>query len=301
MKRMFETITSQPACTMLRNLLALVLTSWLSSTAMAQNYADVPYVERSTGKLELDIYLPEGVENPPLVVWVHGGAWRFSDKNDPLALPIVSHGFALASLDFRQSTDAPFPAQLQDIKEAIRFLRSNAARYGYSANKLALWGHSSGGHLAALAGTTQSDPLWDDGKSVYQSVDTNVQAIVAMAAPTNLSTILHQSAPQGLRVREPALELLLDGSLEEAAVGERAKQASPVFQVDPADPPLLLMHGLQDSQVPVNQALELEYAYQEQGLHVESVWIPDADHGSPQYFDGPYFEQVVEFLRTQLE
>src|SRR5690606_21982919 len=98
------------------------------------------------------------VASPPLIVWVHGGAWRFGSKASPAALPIVERGYALASISFRQSTTAPFPAQLHDIKAAVRFLRANAGQYGYQADNVAIWGHSSGGHLAALTGTTNDAP-----------------------------------------------------------------------------------------------------------------------------------------------
>src|SRR5699024_8303466 len=123
-----QTVSSGSAGRWLRQCCVLAFTLCVTGAAMADSYSDIDYAERPTGALKLDIYLPEETENPSLVVWIHGGAWQFSDKSDPLALPIVAQGFALASLDFRQATEAPFPAQLNDINEAIRFLRANADR-----------------------------------------------------------------------------------------------------------------------------------------------------------------------------
>src|SRR5690606_39052762 len=95
-----------------------------------ETIADIEYARVGDRALLLDLYLPDGVENPPLVLWVHGGAWRFGGKADPLLLGIVDEGFALASIDFRNSPEAPFPAQVHDIKAAVRFLRARAAESG---------------------------------------------------------------------------------------------------------------------------------------------------------------------------
>ena len=276
---------------------ALCLTGSLQAAEMT---ADIVYVETPQGPLALDLYMPDA-SNPPLVVWIHGGAWRFGSKADPQALPIVDQGFALASVAFRQSTDAPFPAQMHDIKAAIRFLRANAERYGYRADGIAVWGHSSGGHLAALVGTTNNVPELEGTLGEHLDQSSAVQAIVDMAGPTDFTTILHQSTEFGVGVRKPALELLLGGDLEAPEVMERARQASPYLQASVGDPPLLVIHGIQDNQVPINQALQLQAAYERLGLEVEHRWLVDTGHGSPVYYEGEVLQQVLAFLRRHLD
>ncbi|MDC0598853.1 prolyl oligopeptidase family serine peptidase, partial [Gammaproteobacteria bacterium] len=192
------------------------------------------------------------------------------------------------------------PAQVHDIKAALRFLRAKADEYGYDAEKITLWGYSSGGHLAALIGTTNGNAMLEGELGDYPDVSSDVQAIVDYSGPSNFQTILHQSTPHGVSVRAPALEKLLGRPVEDPAVQDMVVLASPVMQVSAADPPLLIMHGVQDNQVPINQSIELQDAYQKQGLHVEVQWIVEAQHTSGEYFESPYIEQVAAFLRKVL-
>ena len=265
------------------------------------DYTDIEYATTPDGPLALDLYMPADVASPPLIVWVHGGAWRFGSKASPAALPIVERGYALASISFRQSTTAPFPAQLHDIKAAVRFLRANAGQYGYQADNVAIWGHSSGGHLAALTGTTNDAPELNGNLGEYLQESSEVQAIIDMAGPSDFTTILTQSTELGVNVRKPALELLLDGDLETPEVQQRAREASPFFQASAGDAPLLVMHGLQDPQVPVNQALQLQAVYQQVGLPVEHHWLLEAAHASPDYYSGAAMEKIVAFLQRYLD
>jgi len=261
-------------------------------------HPDVVYATVDGRGLALDLYLPAGVDTPPLLVWVHGGAWRFNDKTSEVPLGFVRNGFALASLDFRQSTEARFPAQAHDIKAAIRFLRARAGDYGYRADRIAIAGNSSGGHLAALVGVTNGHRELEGtvGADLPQSSD--VQAIISFYGASNLTTILDQSTPFGLGVREPALELLL-GALPERA-GAMARLASPVFHVDADDPPLLLLHGDQDPQMPINQAHELQGAYEALGLDVTFHVLHGSVHGGPEFYQGEPLALAVAFLRRTI-
>ena len=143
---------------------------------------------------------------------------------------LVEAGYTVASVDYRLSSVAPFPAQVHDIKAAIRFLRARAPRYGYRADRIAIAGASAGGHLAALVGTTNgSDELEGTiGDHLEQSSD--VQAVVDYFGPTNFMTILSQSTAHGLDVRVPALQQLLGGQPDDKP--ELARLASPVNHVD---------------------------------------------------------------------
>ena len=204
------------------SLAALVL--WTSSNPHAQaarEFKDVVYASVDGKDLGLDIYLPAGVTSPPLLVWVHGGAWSGGTKAQAPTV-FVANGFALASLDFRQSTDARFPAQVHDIKAAIRFLRAKAATYGYRADRIAIGGSSSGGHLAALVGVTNGHAELEGTVGGYLKESSAVQAILDYYGASNLTTILSQSTPFGLNMRRPAIERLLGRA---AGSGHRARGA----------------------------------------------------------------------------
>lgn len=273
-------------------LLLLPVSAWSQMTT----HTDIAFANTGQQDLLLDLYLPEGVSQAPLIVWLHGGAWRAGSKDNVDALSIVEHGFAIASIGFRNSGEATFPAQIHDIKAAIRFLRAQAANYGYDDSRIAVWGVSSGGHLAALTGVSNGSAELEGTLGDFASESSDVQAVVDYSGPSNLHSILHQSTPHGVGVRAPAMELLLGKPVEDASIQNLVTLASPALQVTASAPPLLLMHGVQDNQVPINQAIELQQAYEAAGAHVEAEWILEATHGSGEYFRSPYLEQVVEFL-----
>jgi acetyl esterase/lipase len=276
---------------------AMLLTSGLVRAQSAREMKDITYATVDGTPLGLDLHLPAGVSKPPLLVWVHGGAWSAGTK-EQYPHEFVGRGFAVASLDFRQTTQAPFPANVHDIKAAIRFLRARAGDYGYASQKIAIAGASSGAHLAALVGVTSGNAALEghEGNDLTQS--SSVQAIVSYFGASNLTTILAQSTPFGLKVREPALQRLLGALPEQAA--ELARLASPVTHVDRADPPLLLFHGDQDPQMPINQSHELQGAYQNAGLDVDFYVVHGAAHGGEVFFSGERLDRAVAFLNRTL-
>ena len=275
---------------------------WLLAAACAAARAeptvlktvDIEYARVAETSLKLDLYRLDGAVDAPLLVWLHGGRWEVGSKNAMPLAPLVERGFAVASLDFRPASAAHFPEQVHDIKAALRFLRAHAEKYGYDARRIAIMGASSGGHLAAVVGTSNGDPVLegDLGQDLDQS--SSVQAIVSYFGASNLTTILAQSTPYGVGVRMPALETLLGGKPEENE--PLARLASPVFHVDPSDPPLLLLHGDQDPQMPINQSHELQGAYQRLGLEAEFVVVHGAGHGGQAFYDPERIERVAAFL-----
>ena len=268
-----------------------------ASERAAREFKDVVYATVSGNPLGLDIHLPAGVQNPALVVWVHGGAWSAGSKAQyPKAY--VENGFAVASVDFRQSTEARFPANVHDIKAAIRFLRAKAKDYGYRTERIAVAGASSGGHLAALTGVTNGHKELEGAVGEHLSQSSGVQAIVSYFGASNLTTILSQSTPFGLEVRRPALERLFGAAPENAK--ELATLASPVFHVERSDPPLLLFHGDQDAQMPINQAHELDGAYKKLALTVDFAVLHGVGHVGDPFFTGEPVDRAVKFLRRAL-
>jgi acetyl esterase/lipase len=247
--------------------------------------------------LALDLYLPEGVQSPPLVIWAHGGVWRTGTKSQ-VPMQFVGHGYATASLDFRQSTEARFPAQVHDIKAAIRFLRAKGKQYGCRTDRIAISGASSGGHLAALVGVTNRNKKLEGTLGDHLKESSDVQAIISYYGASNLTTILAQSTPLGLRVRKPALGLLLGAQPESAKT--LAEMASPVTHVGSGAPPLLLFHGDQDPQMPINQAHELQGAYKKAGLDVEFCVVHGAAHGGNQFFAPEHLDRALAFLKRTI-
>ena len=263
-----------------------------------QVHKDIVYGQVDGRVLLVDLYIPNDTPEPPLLVWVHGGAWRSGSKSSVGPLGLASAGFAIASVDFRPSAEAPFPGQIHEIKAAIRFLRAEASTYGYDAGRIAIGGNSSGGHLAALVGVTNGHAALEGEVGDHLDQSSSVQAIVDYYGPTNLASILPQSTPHGLSVRQPALELLLGGQPD--AVPELAELASVVTHVDATDPPLLILHGDQDPQVPINQSHELHGAYKDLGLTVHFEVIHGAAHGGPAFYDAERNELARRFLEKAL-
>lgn len=259
---------------------------------------DVPYAHVEARTLHLDLYIPEHPPSPFLIVWVHGGAWRSGSKED-VPMAFSEAGFATASIEYRLSGEARFPAQIHDIKAAIRFLRANASEYGYRGEHIAIAGSSAGGHLVALVGTTNGHAELEGTLGDYRDTSSDVQAVIDYYGPTNFMTILHQSTPHGLEVRVPALELLLGDRPE--AVPTLASLASPTAHVDAGDPPLLIFHGDQDPQVPINQSHELHGAYKQYGLDVTFEVIHGAGHGGGVFFDEKHHNQALDFLKRTLK
>jgi acetyl esterase/lipase len=280
-------------------LLALpgIVAPHLGHAQMARDLKDITYAMVENAPLGLDLHMPAGVSKPPLLVWVHGGAWSAGTKAQ-YPKDFVARGFAVASLDFRQTTQAPFPANVLDIKAAVRFLRAKAGDYGYSADKIAIAGASSGAHLAALVGVTNGDARLEGKEGNYLDQSSSVQAIVSYFGASDLNTILAQSTPFGLKVREPALERLL-GALPDKAK-DLASLASPVTHIDKTDPPLLLLHGDLDPQMPINQSHELQGAYQNAGLDVDFYVVHGAAHGGDAFFSGDRLDRAIAFLNRTI-
>lgn len=276
--------------------LPLLLSLGLAATIHAGPVVrEITFARVNDTDLKLDLYQPDG---PPagLIVWVHGGAWRGGSRAGVDLQGMTELGWAVASVDYRLSTTARFPAQIHDIKAAIRFLRASAAAYGYPSDKFVIAGSSAGGHLAALVGVTNGHAGLEGTVGDHPGVSSDVQAIVDLYGASNLTTILAQSTPHGLGMRAPALDLLLGG--QPGVVPELARLASPVFQLDAHDPPLYLTHGDQDPQMPIEQSYEFDAAYRKLGLPVQFEVQPGSGHGGPAFTSAASLHQIDGFLRA---
>src|SRR5262245_4137775 len=277
----------------------LILDAALPAADEVKTLRDIEYARVGDVSLKLDLYIPSTAKNsPPVVVWIHGGAWKGGSKNNPSVLPLTERGYAVASVDYRLSTVAQFPAQIHDIKAAIRYLRANAIKLGIDAGHLRIAGGSAGGHLAALVGVTNGVKELEGNVGGHFDQSSSVEAIAVFYGASNLTTILAQSTPYGVKMRTEALELLLGGQPDSRP--ELARLASPVFHVDAHDPPLLWFHGDQDPQMPINQAHEMMGAYKKQGLSATFEPVYGGGHGGKLFFTPEQMAQVADFLSGTL-
>ena len=279
-------------------LFAGILGCFLSSAGRGEELMrvikDVEYASIGDRSLGLDLYVPKNNSVDGIIVWIHGGAWRSGSKDKVPVLGFVEKGWAIASVDYRLSGEARFPAQIHDIKAAIRFLRAKSDAYGLRTDNVIIIGSSAGGHLAALAGVTNGDKYLEGSVGGFRNESSEIQGIISLYGASNLTTILNQSTPHGLSVRVPALDLFIGGQPD--VLVEETRLASPVFHVDANDPPLLMIHGDQDPQMPINQSHELEGKYESVGASVIFEALHGAKHGGSMFYDTERMDRMNRFL-----
>jgi len=247
---------------------------------------DLQYVAGGHERNRLDLYLPEKVEGRlPLVVWIHGGAWQAGSKDNCPAVFLTAKGYALASINYRLSQHAVFPAQIEDCKAAIRWLRANAAKYHLDPDHIGAWGSSAGGHLVAMLGTTANVKELE-GKSGNLDQSSRVQCVVDWFGPTDMTTMGRQANKPDTPVAR-----LIGGPLQENQM--KARKASPLTYVSKDSAPFLIMHGDQDNTVPLNQSEVLAEALKKAGVEVMLVVVKGNGHGGPG-FNCPQNRKLIE-------
>lgn len=258
---------------------------------------DIAYVSNGTSQQKLDLYIPN---NPPgmhpLVVWVHGGGWTEGSKADCPARWLVSRGYVVASIDYRLSQVAKFPAQIEDCKSAIRWLRAHAAEYGIDPKEVGVWGASAGGHLVALLGTTGNDHRFDKGENLAQS--SAVACVVDWFGPTDF---LHYGDPVWTQLDRPdsLIAQLLGGTV--SANPDKAKSASPIYYVSANSAPFLIEQGDHDNLVPLQQSRRLSEALQKAGVECTLKIIPGAGHGGKDFMAISNIAQIAAFFSSHLQ
>lgn len=270
---------------------------FIASAAVAETQTDIEYARIGDLSLKLDLHTTKAT-NSPLIIYVHGGAWRAGSKSDVPIAKLLDQGFAIASVDYRLSTQAIFPAQIHDIKAAIRFLRAKSELFHLNTSRVAIIGSSAGGHLAALVGVTNGNKALEGTIGEHLSQSSDVQYIVSLFGASNLQTILSQSTEFGLKMRVPALQLLLGGQPTEKP--DLAKLASPVAHLDKDDPPLLLIHGDADPQMPPEQSQAFTKAYEATKLPVQFILMPGSKHGGAEFYDDERTAIIAKFLDKAL-
>ncbi|HBC89592.1 MAG TPA: lipase [Lentisphaeria bacterium] len=274
---------------------------------------NLEYSKPQGKSMTLDLFIPENAKGKlPLIVWIHGGGWTSGNKENPPALLFIKKGYAVASINYRLSQQAVFPAQIQDCKAAIRFLRAKAPEYNIDPDRIGVWGGSAGGHLVALLGVSNGvKELEGDGGN--PDVSSNVQAVCDFFGPTDFTTIkeLRMSDDPDIQQKlkefkldhdDNVLAKLLGGPIDQKQ--ELALQASPLTYVkslknDKKDyPPFLILHGDKDPIVPVEQSITFHDALKAAGLDSTLKVYKGAKHGN---LGGDSLKQVEDFFDKNLK
>jgi acetyl esterase/lipase len=235
-------------------------------------YPDLAYANNGSPSQKLDLYVPKEGRNLPLIIYVHGGAFLMGDKRKWIRYQFgyLNQGYAMASINYRLSEEATFPAQIEDCKAAVRWLRAHAETYRLDPNHFAAFGASAGGHLAAMLGTTGKIRDFDVGDNLTFS--SRVEATADFFGPTDLT-----------RLSPASMET---GSAESQFIGctikdnlEKARRASPISYVTGDCPPFLIVHGDADPRVPYAQSVLLAGALKESGVPATLYLVKGAGHG----------------------
>ena len=258
----------------------------------------MPYNNDTLKKHLLDIYLPPNKNGKiPLVIFVHGGGWLSNDKYGDMGYmrktvaEIVTSGFALASIDYRFSTQAVFPAQIQDCNRAVSFLYDNADKYGFDKNRFAVIGFSAGGHLASLMGLSKNNKVKDFFMpGTIQSF--SFKAVVDFYGPSDLILF-----PGNNDIKSP--ESILIGATP-LARPDLAKAASPVTYADKNDPPFLIIHGEKDELVSPKQSQLLRSWLSLAGVPNELIIVKDAPHFGVMFDTDDIRNKVINFFKKRL-
>lgn len=266
-------------------------------------YSNINYAGDTSHFHLLDIYLPPSAKpNTPLVIWVHGGAWMVNDKYSDMSYMantikgFIDSGYALASIDYRYSTVAPFPAQIQDCNQAVEYLYQNAEKYKLDKKRIALIGFSAGGHLASLMAMSNNSNIpafYHDGKKPHFTIKT----VLDFYGPQDfisMITALGDGPPPS-----PNPMALLLGALPMERP-DLAKAASPLTYLDKADPPFFIVQGEKDQSVPQSQAVLLNGWMNVLGIPHKLTIVPGAPHYGVMFDAEDIRKGLFAFLREHL-
>ena len=264
---------------------------------------NVVYAAAHGEALTLQIMRKIGQSDPkPCVIFIQGSAWQKQDtySNIPMMSRFVDRGYVVAMLQYTHSGIAPFPAALQDVKTAIRFMRKNAETYGVDPDNIFLWGDSSGGHLTLMTALTSHVPEFDS--DLYTEYSTEINACVAYYPVTDL-LVMHRDPCASTSGLSDSFEGQFLGRRSVEDIPEEAKAASPIYYVsaDRENPPVMLAVGTSDHIVPFSQTEMMAKKLEEENKVYQYYVIDGADHGSWQFWTSRMFDIVDAFLRQYMK
>jgi acetyl esterase/lipase len=260
---------------------------------------DLVYVTGGHERHKLDLYLPAQGDKLPLIVWIHGGAWMGGSKDRTMAAMFVRQGYAVASINYRLSQHAVFPAQIEDCKAAIRWLRANAGKYRIAPERIGVWGSSAGGHLVAMLGTTNGVKEFDRGENLEFS--SAVQAACDFFGPTDFLQMDAHRLEKGM-VHNGAgspESRLVGGAIQEHK--EKVARANPITYIGKDAAPFLIVHGDSDPLVPHHQSELLEAALKKAGVPVAFHTVVGGGHGTGFDKDPEVMPMVRAFFARTLK
>lgn len=263
--------------------------------AGVKRVANQTYTETPQGAQLLDLYLPEKTPSKPLpvVLWIHGGGWKNGRKENPQLAWLAAEGYAVVSLGYRLSWAARWPAQLEDARAAIRWLRTNAAKYALDPARIAVSGGSSGANLAGVVGTANA--------AAGESVSSRVQAVIDFYGASDVLTMPPNVPGPGKTEADLAnanAAKLLGGIVRDRPAA--AKSMSTLHLVTRDDPPFLIIHGDKDPQVPIEQSERLHAKLKATGVASELVVLPGAGHGGKEFSSDEVKAKIRAFLARTL-
>lgn len=267
-------------------------------------HLDIPYASDTLVKHTLDLYLPAKQEKKvPLVIWIHGGGWRQGNKYGDMEnmkttlKAIVDNGFAVASINYRYSTTAIFPAQIQDCNQAIDFLYKNADNYLLDPENIAVIGFSAGGYLASFLGTSNNN--YNEAFYLYKKQpDFKIKGVIDFYGPSDFvarigSMPLYEGEQKSTSTALLGAQPLLRPDL--------AKIASPTTYIDKNDPPFLIFHGDKDQTVPISLSKLLDSYLQLANVQSDFVIVKEAQHGGTLFNSEDTKNKIISFLNTHLK
>jgi acetyl esterase/lipase len=273
------------------------------------NYKDLAYAPVSATQ-KLNLYIPTSGAGPfPVVINIHGGGFKFGDKgmlSEITGKALLNAGYAVASIDYRLSGEAQFPGAVQDAKAVVRFLRANAAKYNLNPDKMAVFGQSAGGNIAAMVGVTGNISDYDDASLGNTGVSSAVQAVIDQYGPTDFLQMDAQAKAQGCAAADQKHNDA--SSFESAYIGtaiqtvpDQVKKSNPIPYISKDTPPFLIQKGDQDCTVPIESTKMLADALSAANLDVTYTSLAGAGHGGDQFETDENVKLVIGFLDKHLK
>lgn len=262
----------------------------------AAAHRDLVYSTGGHPRQTLDLYVPSD-GTPPVVIWIHGGAFRAGNKEDRAPLHLLAEGYAVAAINYRLSQHAVFPAQLEDCKAAVRWLRAHAQHYDFDPRRFAAYGESAGGYLAAMLGVTGHTREFDVGDHLEQP--STVQAVIDLNGPSDFLQMDAHRLEGGMLHSTPDSpeSQLIGGLITEHP--DRVARASPLTYVAASAPPFLIVHGDQDPIVPHHQSRLLVDALRDAGASAIFRTVAGGGHGN--FSDPQLPAMTLGFLEAHLK